>query len=732
MKGRRNYISLSCLLVLTILLSFLSNAWAQVGGKKLTFEQAFLNAPPRLLKRMITVRSWFDDKNYLILKSEENGKKQKLFKVNAQTGEETILLDFELIQNKLPTGLAASAYIAQSDDYSYLLYSLKGDLYLYVVAEEKLKRLTATPAQERNPRFSPNGQYLAYTRNHDLFVLNVNTGLEIQLTSDGSDTIYNGWASWVYYEEILGRRSRYAAFWWSPNSRKIAFLRFDDSPVPVFPIFRARGTHGALEKERYPKAGDPNPKVRLGIADIESQKITWAPMDENEDHYIAWPFWYPDSSKITFQWMNRDQTNIKIYSLDLATGKLSELYDEKQTTWVEFFADLYFFRDGRGFLIRSDVDGWAHLYVYSLEGNLKQRLTEGEWTVTGISRVDEKRGFVYFTARKERTTETHLYRVSLEGGEPEKLTKQPGSHRVIVSPEASFFVDTYSNIYSPPRQDLYTADGTFLRIIDQSRTPLMDEYELGKVELFTVPTEDGWELPAYWILPPDFDGHRKYPVLFTIYGGPGASTVSNSFPRLSSFYMAQEGIIVMSVDHRGSGHFGKKGMSLMHRNLGKWEMNDLIEAVKWLSKKAFVDTQRIGITGGSYGGYTTSMALTYGADYFTHGYALYPVTDWRLYDTVYTERYMDRPSENKKGYEFGSVLTHAKKYKGVLFIAHGEMDDNVHMQNTIQLVDKLTDLGKKFELMIYPNQRHGFGGKKREHSSRDYVNFWFKHFLGKK
>jgi dipeptidyl-peptidase-4 len=258
----------------------------------------------------------------------------------------------------------------------------------------------------------------------------------------------------------------------------------------------------------------------------------------------------------------------------------------------------------------------------------------------------------------------------------------------------------------------------------------MEEYPIGKKELFTITTEDGRILPACWTLPPDFSENKTYPVLFTIYGGPGSSDVSNSFPRLSQLYLAQEGIIVFAVDHRGSGHFGKNGMAFMHRNLGKWEMHDLIQAVKWLHKKSFVDKSKIGITGGSYGGYTTCMALTYGADYFTHGYARSSVTDWRLYDSVYTERYMDSPIDNQVGYEFGAAMTHAHKLKGTLFMSHGNLDDNVHMQNTIQLMDALMDLGKStFEFMVYPDQKHGTRGKKREHSNRHYIDFWFKHFL---
>ena len=652
-------------------------------------------------------------------------------KVSVKTGEKILFLDYSALQKGLPQGLMAAAAAEVSPDYSRFIYSFQNDLYLYLPKTQTFRRLTATPEEEKNPHLSPDARYVAYARANNLYAFDLDTGLEYQITADGSATISNGWASWVYYEEILGRGSQYAAFWWSPDSRKIAFLRFDDSPVPVFPIFRSTGVHGELEKERYPKSGDPNPKVKLGIVALPENKIVWADFDENADHYVAWPFWLPASDRLTVQWMNRGQDNIKIFSVDPKTGGKEEILDEKQAAWVEFFEDLYFFKDGSGFLLRSDVDGWRHLYYYDLKGKPKARLTEGPWQVGNIALVDEKNKWVYFNANKEKSTEMGLYRVRLDGQGFERLTKEPASHFCQVSPGGSYFLDMTTSVDHPSKQDLYRSDGTWIRGIDSSGSPTLKEYALGKKELFTIPTEDGYALPAYWILPPDFDQGKKYPVIFTIYGGPGAPTVSNSYPPLSSLYLAQEGIIVLSVDHRSSGHFGKKGVALMHRNLGKWEMNDLIEAVKWLRQKPFVDAAKIGITGGSYGGYTTCLALTYGADYFTHGIASSSVTDWKLYDSVYTERYMDTPAENKEGYEFGSAMTHAKKLKGVLLLEHGDMDDNVHMQNTIQFIDALMDQDKVFEYMVFPNQRHGFGGKKRENASRRNVDFWFKHLLGR-
>lgn len=728
---KKNHIFLLVFLATFLFFFLCPLAWSQKNLKKLSYEQAFQKAKPRLLKPMTIIRTWLDDEHFLISERGEEKKIPKLFKISAKTGKKTLFLDYKTIQKKLPKGLRASQYVAVKNDFSAFLYLFQKDLYYYSLKKGKLKRLTATSSLERNPRFSPDGKYVAFSRSHNLFALDIEKGLEYQLTSDGSQTIYNGWASWVYYEEILGRRSHYAAFWWSSDSRRLAFLRFDDSPIPTFPLFRSGGVHGEQEVERYPKAGDPNPKVKLGIAAIKEGKVIWADIDENVDHYIAWPFWLADGSKLTFQWMNRDQNNIKIYTVDLTTAKIEEIYNEKQASWVEFFEDLYFFKDGSGFLLRSNVDGWSHLYYYGLNGNLKERLTKGEWSVTRISLVDEKNGRIFFQARKGKTTETHLFMIKLDGSSLKCLTTESGSHRALVSPGGSYFIDYFTSIHNPPRQDLYRSDGTFVRNINKSRTPLMEEYKLAKKELFTIPTEDGIELPAYWIMPPDFDENKKYPVLFTIYSGPGSSTVTNSYPPLSSLYMAQEGIIILSVDHRGSGHFGKKGTALMYRHLGKWEMHDLIEAVKWLRLKPFVDKKKIGISGGSYGGYTTCLALTYGADYFTHGYARSSVTDWKLYDTVYTERYMDRPSENKEGYKFGSVMTYAEKLKGILFLTHGDIDDNVHLQNSVQLIDKLIDLGKKFDFMLYPNQRHGFRGKKRVYSNRRYVDFWFKHFLNR-
>lgn len=716
------------LLGMTGVLIQYSEAGAQ--KKKLSFKQVYNFSEPRLTGQLPRIEGWLDSDNYLEIRSAAGGKSE-LMKVNAETGKAELYIDYAKVNAELPEGFAVERADEKTDDYSGFIFNQKNDLYYYSPAEREFKRLTKDDQPEKNPKFSPDGQKIAYTKMNNLYVFDIQKETETQLTTDGADLIYNGWASWLYYEEILGRSSRYAAFWWAPNSEYIAFLRFDDNPVPDFPLYRADGQHGELEHQRYPKAGDPNPLVKLGIVNLTSGKTVWGDFDEKADQYIAWPVW-TKNNKLTVQWMNRGQDNIIIYYVDLDSGKKSELYNEKQPAWVEWFEDLYFFNNNSGFIIRTNVDGWNHLYYYGLDGKLKSKLTDGEWGVSDIAFVDEKTGKVYFHGAKEKSTDKQLYIVSLEGTGLVQLTKESGTHSATISDGGKYFIDRFSNITTPSQLNLYSGNGKLVKNLADSKTPAMDEFNLGKPELFTIPSGDGYELPAQWVLPPDFDANKKYPVLFSIYGGPGSASVRNSFPYfMEGYYMAQNGIIYIVVDNRGSGHFGKKGMNLMHRNLGKWEMYDLIAAVKWLKSKPFIDSTRIGITGGSYGGYTTCMALTYGADYFTHGVAQFSVTDWQLYDSHYTERYMDTPAENPDGYKNGSVLTWADKYKGHLRITHGTMDDNVHMQNTIQFIYELEKMDKDFELMIYPNARHGIGYPLRNHSTRENVKFWFNNFLGK-
>lgn len=673
---------------------------------------------------------WLDGENFTL--SRDGGK--NYVKIHARTGNEAPYPLPDVRPDGLPEGVFATpASSSESPLGNQLALLHKGDLFLYTRDDKSFRQLTASAGEEKTPLFSPDGTKIAYTRDHNLFVYDLSAGIERQLTKDGDEDIYNGYASWVYWEEILGRGSYFRAFYWSPDSRQIAFLRFDDRPVPKFPIYHAESadmTHGYLEIQRYPKSGDPLPEVKLGVVAIENGQTTWIHQDP-ELAYTAWVFWTPEN-KVLFHQLHRDQNLLRLYLADPATGKTTQVYEESRPTWVEFFEDIRFLSGSKGFILRSYRDDWENLYHYNYEGKLVARITNVPWRVTGIEMVDEASNTIFFTGTgpDNAGTESHLFMARLDGTGFKQLTQGQGTHRCAIAPGGKYFSDAFSS---------FTQPGT-LSILDQNGRQALKPWESSadanaakgiKVEFFRVPSTDGFSLPAYWVLPPNFDPTKKYPVIFDIYGGPDAGRISNSYRSYASDKLVEAGVILFSVDHRASGKFGKKGLDYMHRSLGKWEMHDYIETVKWLRTKSFIDPNRMGIRGGSYGGYMTALALTYGADYFTHGVSSAPVIDWRLYDNIYTERYMDTPADNPDGYTAGSVVTYADRLKGKLLLIHGEIDDNVHMQNSMQLVSKLQDLGKSFELMIYPGNRHGIVGAKRTHSAQLAEQFWMKHFFQK-
>lgn len=715
------------------LLLFAMLALPATGQQKyrLTFDQIFRGAEPRLIGPLPAITGWADDDRYLETRRKDGEKKAGVYAVDARTGTGDLFRDVEQYRAIVGPGIEPGSPASSNEAWTRLVYAKEKDLFLLNTETGEFKRLTNTPSEEKNPVIAPDGNYVAFTRDNNLYGINLANGRETQYTSDGSDVVSNGWASWLYYEEILGRPSRYRAFWWSPTGAHLAFFRFDDSQVPVFPLFNAEGVHGSVEHTRYPKAGDPNPAVRVGVVPATGGPVTWAAFHENDDQYFGMPFWTPDGRAVWVQWMNRGQDTLKLYAIDPLSGRKALVYEERQHAWVEFFESIKFLGNGTGYIIKTDKDGWTHLYLHAMDGTLRQRLTGGKWSVADLMAVDEKNGRAYFTAKRESSTRTDLYRVGLDGKGLTRLTFGPYTHTVKVSPSGKHFVTTYGNVATPSRMAVCTGGGTVVREIADSKHPRFDSTRVAKTELFTIRIPDGYDLPAVWTLPLDFDPAKRYPVIITVYGGPLAGSVADGWKGIGNQWLAMEGAIQMAVDHRGSGHFGKEGGALMHRKLGTWEVKDYGDAVRWLRSQSFVDSTRICITGGSYGGYTTCMALTAGADLFTHGLALFSVTDWRLYDSHYVERYMDSPAENPEGYRAGSAITHAEKYKGVLRIVHGTMDDNVHMQNSLQLIGKLEDLNKRFEFNLYPGGRHGFGGPKATHLQADTYRFYYTYLLNK-
>lgn len=687
----------------------------QAQKKELGDDQYFKNNFKGITNPLPTVVKWIDDGRFILKRDGKN------YEVDCKTGAEK-----EYVEANVSKGPVAT---------TPNVITKGNDLYLSQGAEDT--RLTQDEDKEINATVSPDGNYVAFTKNNDLYTINLGTKKETRITKDGSETILNGYASWVYNEEILGRRSRYRTFWWSPDSKHLAFFRTDDSPVPVFTITDATGLHGYVEKERYPKVGDPNPEVKVGIVEPEGSTIVWAAFNEKEDQYFGLPYWKPDGGSLLVQWMNRNQDNLIIYEVNTFTGGKFEFYNEKQKTWIDLDdqgARIHFLEDKTGFILTSDVTGWKHLYFYDMNGKLLNAITAGKFTVNDLIYVDEKKGIVFFTARSlENTARNDFYRVNLNGKNMERLTTGEYNNSINLSPGGSYFIATYNNATTPTKMILMSTKRKIIKDLGDSKGEEFDNYNLAKTEIVRVKSDDGlYDLPMKITWPVNMDKNKKYPVLVSVYGGPNAGTVMDTWGLSGNQqWYAKEGLIQVTMDHRASGHFGKEGVNYMYHNLGYWEMKDYSTLVKWLIANGSADASKICITGFSYGGYMTCYALTYASDVFTHGMAGGSVTDWTLYDSHYTERYMGTTVSNPEGYKSSAVLTHADKYKGMIQIVHGMIDDNVHLQNSIQFISKLQDLKKDFEFMPYSGGRHGWGGNKGIHFQNMKTKFIYKYLLEK-
>ena len=663
-------------------------------NKTFTFDQIFNGQYPSIFNPLPVVAGWVDDDHYIELHTDENGKDSAV-SVEVLSGKSTPYVHLKAAEMALP--------------------EIEG---------------------AQNVTLSPNGKFAAYTKNNNLYIKEIAKNKETALTTDGRDGILNGYASWLYYEEILGRASHYKAFWWSPDSKSLAYMRFDESEVPIFPIYFADGQHGYLENHRYPKAGDNNPEVKIGIVSITDTITVWADFNEQHDQYFGTLQWTP-ANELLVQWMNRGQDTLNIYQVSKTDGTKKIIYKETQPTWISLKDDsrFKFLSAGKGFILRSDKDGWHNLYLHDNNGKQTGKLTNGNFWGTEVLYADEKSKQVYFTAREKNSSQFDVYTTSLEAKKVKRLTSGDYSYdHVRMSPKGKYFIAVYSNLSTPPVMVLFNNKGKLIREIVNTKSAKADEYAIPVSKLVKVKSSDGiFELPMTITYPVNFDSTKKYPVWINIYGGPGAGTVYNRWRPVNGLiqWWAQEGIIQVAMDNRSSGHFGKKGLNYIFKQLGIWEIEDYISCAKWLKAQTWVDSSKMGISGGSYGGYITCMALTYGADVFTHGIASYSVTDWKLYDTHYTERFMKKPEQNAEGYKKTSVLTYVNKYKRGLRIVHGSADDNVHIQNSIQLIDKLQDLNKSFEFMIYPNQRHGIVHSKARHNITETCRYIYSNILEK-
>ena len=630
--------------------------------------------------------------------------------------------------------------VLKANDSSYATYDIRsGKMGEYLIPESKMGPAIIRELEKtvENPVFSPDSSKIAYTKGNDLYVMDVRTGESKAISTDGTELVLNGRASWVYYEEILGRATNYKAFWWSPDSRKIAYYRFDDSQVPVFPIFDNSGKHGKLIETRYPMAGDENPKVKVAMADVESGDIVWADFDEAEDQYFGIPFWSADSEKFMVPWMPRDQNHLCLYEVSPYDGSKRAIYEERQPSWIDWIKDMLFTDDG--FFMVRDFEGWEYIYYQSFDGKILKRLTDGTPWGTRLLKYDEKGGNLFYTSRAETSTRNDVYKLILKSGKSYRLSFGDYNFTdVKISPDNRYFAACMSNVHVPEKTvvvKISNGDKKDYEVVSDMKGENYDKYKIAESDMVFIEV-DGYRLPASIILPVDMDSTAKYPVIISMYGGPNHGTVMDKWarPSIKNQLWANQGVIQVNIDHRASGHCGKKGLNHIYRNLGKTELSDYIEWVKYLRTLPYVDAERIGITGFSYGGTMTVLALTDGADYFQYGIAGGGVYDWQLYDSHYTERYMDTPQDNPEGYAYTRVCDRVGKYRcengSMLRITHGSSDDNVHMQSTMQLIDALQKENKDFELMIYPGGMHGYHGYQAAHSDKEDLRFWYKYLLG--
>jgi dipeptidyl-peptidase-4 len=660
--------------------------------------------------------TWIDASRYVIARP--NGDGGDWASVDAASGTATTLFRASQLEQALTAipGVTAeqarqtsrSRSLALNRSGSQTILVIAGDLFLYTFATNAVTRLTTTEALEDVPSFSPDGRRVAFVREGNLFVTDVASGTETKLTSDGGDRILNGELDWVYEEEIYGRGQK-RGYWWSPDSVRIAFLRIDDRPVPSFPVVDHIPYDQEVERWDYPKAGDPNPIATLGVVAVAGGRATWIDTSKypDTDRLIAAVGWSPDGQAVVFQTQNRVQTWLDLGVGDARTGIVRTLFREAGKAWVTDVTNPVWLRDG-SFLWLSERSGFKHIYYYGADGVLRRQITSGQWEVRELHGIDEASGWIYFSGTERSPIGGDVYRTQLGGGALERLTKSAGAHNTEFSPGFRYFADTWSDVNTPPQLRLHRGDGAEVRVIEANQVEALQRYVLPKPEFLQVKTRDGFVMEAMMIKPPAFDPSRRYPVYTFVYGGPHSQRVRNAWSAENLFMqlLAQQGIVVWECDNRTASGKGLESAWPVYRNFGELELRDVEDGLAWLKKQPYIDGSRIGIHGWSYGGYLTAYALTHSTS-FVMGIAGGTVSDWRDYDSVYTERYMGLPSENPEGYRRSSPRWSAANLHGALLLIHGLVDDNVHVANTIQLAYELQKAQKPFELMLYPRSRHG-------------------------
>jgi dipeptidyl-peptidase-4 len=661
--------------------------------------------------------SWLDPATYVVPR--QSGSGFAWLKVDAVSGRTSPLFDparMETVLASLPGVTRAEAgLIARSNDLIFnatrtaILVTIADDLYFYDIAATRASRLTSAIGSEDVATFSPDGKFVAFVRGNNLYVVDVATQRERALTTDGGREIFNGKLDWLYQEEIYGR-DQFRGYWWSPDSARVAFLQLDERPVPEYTVVDHIPYRPSLEVTDYPKAGDPNPPVKLGISSVTGGAPVWTDvsLSATSDYLIVAVDWSPDSQRVVYQIQNREQTWLDLNLADAESGRSRKLLRETTKAWVNNNGDPLWLKDG-SFLWFSERTGFKHLYHIAADGTVMHQVTSGRWDVRTLYGVNQDAGVLYFAGTEHSPIGTDLYRINLDGTGLTRLSQIDGTHRAIFNPNFTLFADVWSNVTTPPQVRLYRNTGADVRAIDLNPVPALRDYQLSTPEFVQVKTRDGFVMEGMLIKPVDFNPSRRYPVYQFTYSGPGASQVKNQWGGREYMFhqmLAQHGVLVWVVDNRSASGKGVESQWPVYGRLGELELQDLEDGVAWLKKLPYVDSTRMVLSGWSYGGFMTAYAMTHSTSW-SAGIVGAPVTDWRDYDTVYTERLMKLPKNNPDGYRRTAPRFAADKLQGRMLLLHGTMDDNVHMQNSMQFAYELQKAGKPFEMMVYPKSRHG-------------------------
>ena len=685
--------------------------------------------------------AWIDENKLYLMDMRKPKEDRTLLQMTPKNSSDiTSIIDPKKISKNILNAVGRSdtmMYLEWPSSFSsngeYGLYLFEDDIYLLDILNQNYRRITDTESEEKAARFSPDGKKISFVRDSDIYVYDLRTKREKRITFNGSETNLNGTLSWVYWEEIFGRQD--IGYWWSDDSKALAFLNTDESQVTKMHYVHWKPAEPELITQRYPKAGTKNPEVKLGIIELENLKLKWVDLGPYE--YLCRVKWLPGSERLSVQTMNRAQTELDLFFVDRSSGKnVKKILTESDTGWVNITDDLYFLDES--FIWQSERNGFAHLYQFSYDGKLLSQITDGNWALRSsggtfwmrqsVVSIDEENKKVYYTAMKESSIERHLYSSSFDGRSLEKISGPSGVHKIYFNDPGSMYLDIYSDSDSPPTLVIHNKQGGVLHTLVDERPEIISDYNLQTPELFTIPTSDGFMMPAQILKPKGFNPSKKYPVIFHVYGGPSAPTVFDRWQGNSLFFdnmLLQQGYLIVKFDHRASTAISKKLENhVLNAMSGPIERKDIVDGIKWLKSQSYTDANRFGVWGWSGGGSFTLNMMT-NTEEFKAGVSVAPVTDWHYYDTKWTEFAMKRPVDNPDGYEKTSFIKTAKNLHGSLLLVHGTYDDNVHPQNSWHFIDELVKENIQFDMMFYPMRKHGIADDEaRIHLYTKMLNFW--------